>query len=261
MTKKKNLILIWAIIVLAILIIAGVLFYSQIFQDKKIDTSINNQNQNGNSEQIIGGDKDEHNCLIAAGYSWCESKQKCLRVFEEACSIEDALKNYLRDNLSTLSPEKEVLGGKFYMVDLKILSKDKAEVVYEDGHISLKAEFNFTVDENFNNLKINNFKLVEQKTEEQTAPPELINQIKNLFIAKYNKNTEEVSVKISNFDDNHVRGSVLFGTGGVGEGGNFFAVKIDNVFQLIFDGNGAFRCSVLEQYDFPESMWEGCFEE
>jgi len=36
-------------------------------------------------QKIIGGDKDEHGCLIAAGYSWCESKNKCLRIWEESC--------------------------------------------------------------------------------------------------------------------------------------------------------------------------------
>jgi hypothetical protein len=35
--------------------------------------------------QPIGGDKDEHGCLIAAGYSWCETKGKCLRIWEEPC--------------------------------------------------------------------------------------------------------------------------------------------------------------------------------
>jgi hypothetical protein len=34
----------------------------------------------------IGGDRDEHGCLPAAGYSWCELKQKCLREWEEPCS-------------------------------------------------------------------------------------------------------------------------------------------------------------------------------
>src|SRR3989339_291323 len=39
-----------------------------------------------NSEPgLIGGQKDEQGCLIGAGYSWCEAKQKCLRVWEEAC--------------------------------------------------------------------------------------------------------------------------------------------------------------------------------
>ncbi len=39
------------------------------------------------AEKPIGGDKDEHGCLIAAGYSWCESKQKCLRTWEEGCHL------------------------------------------------------------------------------------------------------------------------------------------------------------------------------
>ncbi len=34
---------------------------------------------------LIGGDKDAGGCWIGAGYSWCEAKQKCLRVFEEDC--------------------------------------------------------------------------------------------------------------------------------------------------------------------------------
>lgn len=35
--------------------------------------------------ELIGGQKDEHGCLIGAGYSWCEPKQKCLRAWEEGC--------------------------------------------------------------------------------------------------------------------------------------------------------------------------------
>ena len=43
------------------------------------------QNQNSTPEQLIGGQKDAHGCLGPAGYSWCEAKQKCLRVWEEKC--------------------------------------------------------------------------------------------------------------------------------------------------------------------------------
>ena len=35
---------------------------------------------------VVGGDRDEHGCIGSAGYSWCEAKQKCLRVWEEDCS-------------------------------------------------------------------------------------------------------------------------------------------------------------------------------
>jgi hypothetical protein len=39
-------------------------------------------------EKLIGGDKDAHGCLIAAGYSWCEVKNKCLRSWEEKCEAD-----------------------------------------------------------------------------------------------------------------------------------------------------------------------------
>lgn len=41
--------------------------------------------ENKGDQKPIGGDQDEHGCLTAAGYSWCESKQKCLRNWEEIC--------------------------------------------------------------------------------------------------------------------------------------------------------------------------------
>ncbi len=32
-----------------------------------------------------GSDRDSHGCIGSAGYSWCESRQKCLRIWEEPC--------------------------------------------------------------------------------------------------------------------------------------------------------------------------------
>jgi hypothetical protein len=34
---------------------------------------------------VVGGDKDVHGCIGSAGYTWCETKQKCLRTWEEKC--------------------------------------------------------------------------------------------------------------------------------------------------------------------------------
>jgi len=39
----------------------------------------------GGDEPIVGGDKDEHGCIGSAGYTWCEAKQKCVRIWEEPC--------------------------------------------------------------------------------------------------------------------------------------------------------------------------------
>jgi membrane-bound inhibitor of C-type lysozyme len=35
---------------------------------------------------IVGGDKDSHGCIGSAGYSWCEAKQACIRVWETYCT-------------------------------------------------------------------------------------------------------------------------------------------------------------------------------
>lgn len=38
---------------------------------------------------LVGNDSDEYGCKGSAGYSWCENKSKCIRPFEETCSIID----------------------------------------------------------------------------------------------------------------------------------------------------------------------------
>lgn len=44
---------------------------------------------------LVGNDRDTHGCIGSAGYSWCEVKQKCLRVWEEKCEIATPTKNNL----------------------------------------------------------------------------------------------------------------------------------------------------------------------
>ena len=36
---------------------------------------------------LVGNDKDSHGCIISAGYTWCQIKNKCLRTWEEPCKI------------------------------------------------------------------------------------------------------------------------------------------------------------------------------
>lgn len=71
------------------------------------------------NDQIIGGDKDEHGCLIAAGYSWCGEKQKCIRVWEENCTSEGAqIANpasvYCEENGGTFTPVETEAGTTGY---------------------------------------------------------------------------------------------------------------------------------------------------
>ena len=66
------------LIYLIIVIILFVILYKWPKTTNNINTTITTIN-------IVGGDRDEHGCIGSAGYSWCESKQKCLRVWEESC--------------------------------------------------------------------------------------------------------------------------------------------------------------------------------
>jgi len=49
-------------------------------------------------DELIGGDKDEYGCLSAAGYTWCEGMQKCLRTWEEEC-VEHECLSYCKEEL------------------------------------------------------------------------------------------------------------------------------------------------------------------
>lgn len=62
--------------------------------EKTVTTKATNTNTTiTNDEPQVGGDADEHGCIGSAGYSWCEVKQKCLRTWEEGCTVTDANSN------------------------------------------------------------------------------------------------------------------------------------------------------------------------
>jgi hypothetical protein len=78
---------------------------------------------------------------------------------------QELVEEYLRENISELSPEKEVLGGNFYVTNIEFVANDSCLVDYEDGHIALRAEVNFQILEN-NQIDIIAFNLLDLGTEE-----------------------------------------------------------------------------------------------
>ncbi len=68
--------------VIALLLIIGCVLFNALY------ITFGDSDQNKDS-QLVGGDKDEHGCIGSAGYSWCEAKQKCLRIWEEDCDSID----------------------------------------------------------------------------------------------------------------------------------------------------------------------------
>jgi hypothetical protein len=62
--------------------------------------------------------------------------------------IKQNVENYLRENISEISPVKAVLGGTWYVVsDTVDLEKNSGTVEYEDGQISETKNFTYTTNE------------------------------------------------------------------------------------------------------------------
>ncbi len=58
-------------------------------------------NVNVHSQALVGGARDDHSCLIGAGYTWCESSNSCIRQWETPCedyysSCDDCLNKQMK---------------------------------------------------------------------------------------------------------------------------------------------------------------------
>jgi len=107
-----------------------------------------NNNQNTNQDdQLIGGDKDEHGCLIAAGYTWCEAKQKCYRSWEEICQSKEpkqVVESYVNNTL-IVTPNNYAKAIESLMPDLQKQFDETPGFVpqsygIQDGPVSVTAE-------------------------------------------------------------------------------------------------------------------------
>jgi len=96
--------------IVIIILIAGGVWYFNFYQKEE--------------PELIGGQTDEHGCLIAAGYSWCEDSQKCLRAWEEYCADEAP---------AAQARVKEILANKYdkeiSQVVLNIRNQDQSHIV------------------------------------------------------------------------------------------------------------------------------------
>lgn len=86
------------------------------------------------AEPMVGGEKDEHGCIAAAGYTWSELLQTCVQVFEAGTRL----------NPVEVKPGEAVISAF-------VITKDGADEVEiftpsdEDGEILKKtAEGNYT---------------------------------------------------------------------------------------------------------------------
>ncbi len=83
------------------------------------------------------------------------SREECKQIMADKIEFE----NYIRENISQLSPQKEVLGGKFYVTKIEWADNNNGIVDYEDGHIALKAKFNIAMNAG---VKVSFFEIIKE---------------------------------------------------------------------------------------------------
>lgn len=103
----------------------------------------------------------------------------------------------------------------------------------------------------------------EPKNEVTTAPTvdetaTLKTFIKNALVAKHGSTANELNISVSKIEGGFASG----GASGEGEGGMWFAAKVDGNWQLVWDGNGVILCKDLVAYpNFPAGMIPECYNE
>lgn len=90
--KKNHFLLIVSVLIL----LSAIILQIKQTSDKKskernsviIENSLSDDENNINRDNLVGSYRDEHGCIPSAGYTWCEPKAKCLRIWEEDCVLE-----------------------------------------------------------------------------------------------------------------------------------------------------------------------------
>jgi hypothetical protein len=88
-----------------------------------------------------------------------------------------------------------------------------------------------------------------------------IEEIRYLLAKKYSKQVKETTITARNKSADYLSVSVKFGAEGFdepGEGGIVLAAKVDNVWTLVYDGNGSIDCpAIRKNYAFPDEFLTG----
>lgn len=133
---KKLAAILTRMILITVLAIAVVLL---------INAFSNKENESNQDAQPITGDIQTQTWTTMPAEDTQEEPvaQETMSQEEQEALVDE----YIRANISELSPEPEVLGGTFYVTSITFSDLWEGEVQYEDGHIALTADFIYSVDE------------------------------------------------------------------------------------------------------------------
>lgn len=84
-------------------------------------------------QPLVGNDSDVHGCKGSAGYTWCEVKNKCLRIWEEPCATPTTT-----ENLVELIKQALIKKNNWTNMDIEV-TINKNEGMYVSGAVKEKG--------------------------------------------------------------------------------------------------------------------------
>jgi len=192
-------------------------------------------------EKPIGGERDEYGCLGPAGYSYSEQVMGCIRNWE----LDDNQKA-----VAALAIQKA--GQTVGMTVIKVENN-------LDGTYAVTIQLPNT----------------EQLLVEITYPLEIVEidgtediseKIAKALAEKNEWETEGLIVSVNENEDGFASGTVNFEESETG-GGGWFATLVEDVWKIIWDGNGVIFCEGLTDFEtdfnitIPASLISECYDE
>jgi len=269
------------LITFIIILVIGI-FTLYLYALKPIPTTTSNS-------KIIGGNKDSHGCLSGAGYSWCSTTNKCIRVWEELCedrvfenfkNIEKILEQDFSEIKNTemswltgdgATPSKIKVSG--YEISANNISQENIQKIknhfhdknfaesllnssektsaYYHNKFGLACTLNETSNPEKNNIKIDCGLLNKKKLEEISRNIEL----KKIIIEKFSLESSGINLEIEGEDETHLRG--IYNVSTDEERNIFLAQKNNNIWEIVYWGKEELKCNLTERGFTPE-MLDGC---
>ena len=78
---------------------------------------------------MVGNDRDAHNCIGSAGYTWSEVRQACIRLWEEGFTLFDA------QDENAASAAYGIMSSDFSQIELFLPAQTKAVLLARDGQV------------------------------------------------------------------------------------------------------------------------------
>jgi hypothetical protein len=103
-------------------------------------------------------------------------------------------------------------------------------------------------------------KAIETQSPTQDETDKIISDVRKGLIAEHGQDAGNLKITVSKVE------SGKYASGGasepVGGGGMWFAIKINETWTLVWDGNGTIQCSKVSLYpDFPVDMIPECYND